>query len=72
MAGYDLTLSIEPKYTQDATLFLQFLKKTGQKYPVIISYRTLKPGRFYLTIDGTPGAKIDALFQELILNKGLY
>lgn len=72
MAGYDLIISIEPRYSQDARSFLQFLKKAGKNYPVLISYRALKPGHFYLTIDGTPGAKIDALFQELILNKGLY
>lgn len=72
MAGYDLTISVEPKYGLEAKLFLHFLKKAGKKYPVLISYKAFKPGHFYLTIDGSPGAKIDALFQELVLNKALY
>lgn len=72
MAGYDLTLTIKPEWHEEAKKFLGFLKNVGKKYPVKISYKTLKNGEFYLTVDGTPGAKIDALFQELILNRGLY
>ncbi|MHB8280647.1 MAG: hypothetical protein ACYDIA_23835 [Candidatus Humimicrobiaceae bacterium] len=72
MAGYDLNITISPENHLDAKKFLEFLKNVGKKYPVTIRYKTLARGYYYITIDGTPGAKINALFQELILNKGLY
>ena len=72
MAGYDLDINIKPEYHDDAKTFFEFLKSVGKKYPVTIKYRTISEGSFYITIDGSPGAKIDALFQELILNKALY
>lgn len=72
MAGYDLTVQVAPKMHFQAKAFINFLRNTAKKYPVRIAYRTIKPGDYYMTLDGTPGAKIDAFFQELILNKGLY
>lgn len=72
MAGYDLTLKVAPKMHLQAKAFIDFLRNTAKKYPVRISYRTVASGQYYVTVDGTPGAKIDALLQELILNKGLY
>lgn len=72
MAGYDLEINVKHEYYNDAKKFFEFLKNVGKKYPVNIKYRTISKGSFYITIDGTPGAKIDALFQELILNKALY
>jgi len=72
MAGYDLEINIKPEYHDDAKKFFEFLKNVGKKYPVILKYRAVTKGSFYITIDGSPGAKIEALFQELILNKALY
>jgi len=72
MAGYDFKVSIDSKHDVAAKEFLSFLRKAAKKYPVSITYRTIKPGWYYLTIYGSPGSKIDAFFQELILNKGLY
>ncbi|MHA2314883.1 MAG: hypothetical protein ACXACF_06300 [Candidatus Hermodarchaeia archaeon] len=73
MAGYDQTIKIKAAYHLAAKDFFLFLKAVGRKYarPTRINYRYLKRGRFYITIDGSPGG-IDALFQELILNRGLY
>lgn len=72
MAGYDLEVHVEADFDIEARAFFEFLRNVGRKYPVRIRYRTISPGRYYLVIDGTPGANIDALFQELILNRGLY
>ena len=72
MAGYDLKIIIQSKFNAEGKNFLEFLKSVGRKYPVSISYRTIRRGYYYLSINGTAGAKIDALFQELILNKGLH
>ncbi|MCJ7448387.1 MAG: hypothetical protein MUO72_11915 [Bacteroidales bacterium] len=73
MAGYDQNIRVKAKYVQDAKLFLLFLQNIGKKYarPTKINYWYLGRGRFYVIIDGRTGG-IDALFQELILNKGLY
>ena len=71
MAGYDLTIAINSKLSKEAKSFLKFLQNTGRRYPVHTSYRTIKSGEIYMTIDGSDG-KIDAFFQELLLNKGLY
>lgn len=72
MAGYDMTVQITPKMNSEAKAFISFLRNAGKKYSVIITYRTIEPGKYYIAINGTPGAQIDALLQELILNKGLY
>lgn len=72
MAGYSANVEIDPQFHSEALIFINFLKSVGKKYPVIIRYKTSGKGKFYFTIDGSPGRKIDALFQELILNKGLY
>lgn len=72
MAGYSIDLYINPKFEQESKDFLEFMRKVGRKYPVTISYRKVNKEKYYLTIDGTPGGKIDSLYQELILNKGLY
>lgn len=73
MAGYDQNIIVQAKYADQTRSFLIFLQNIGRKYsrPTKINYRYLERGNFYLTIDGRPGG-IDALFQELILNRGLY
>lgn len=73
MAGYDQRIKIKAKYHVAAKDFFSFLRAVGKKYsrPTRINYRYLGRGHFYITIDGSSGG-IDALFQELILNKGLY
>jgi hypothetical protein len=73
MAGYDQNIRVKAKYTEEAKSFLLFLQNIGRKYtrPTKINYRYLGRGRFYIIIDGRSGG-IDALFQELILNRGLY
>jgi hypothetical protein len=73
MAGYDQVIKIRAAYLPPAKDFFAFLQAVGRKYarPVRIRYRHLGRGRFYVVVDGGPGG-IDALFQELLLNKGLY
>lgn len=73
MAGYDQTIKVQSKHRAAAKAFFAFLQAVGKKYsrPTKINYRYLGRGRFYVTVDGNPGG-IDALLQELILNKGLY
>jgi hypothetical protein len=73
MAGYNQKIKIQAQYQQEAKNFLLFLQKIGRKYarPVKIHYRYLGRGYFYIEVNGGPGG-IDALFQELIINRGLY
>jgi hypothetical protein len=73
MSGYNQILKIKSKYSEQAKDFLKFLNNIGKKYerPTKINYRYLGRGRFYIMVDGSPGG-IDALFQELVLNRGLY
>jgi hypothetical protein len=71
MAGYDLTTQVPARHHASARGFLEFLQSVGRKYPVQVRFRSIGSGRFYVTVDGRPGA-IDALLQELILNRGLY
>jgi len=73
MAGYDQKIKIKASFELEAKRFFNFLQKTGRKYsrPVKVKYRYMGRGFFYISIDGGSGG-IDALFQELILNRGLY
>jgi len=73
MAGYDQKIIIKSKFSEGAKNFLCFLQRVGKKYPrsVRINFRYLGRGRFYINVDGGSGG-IDALFQELLLNRGLY
>jgi len=73
MAGYDQKIKIRAKFEKEARSFFSFLQRVGKKYsrPVRIRYRYLGQGYFYVNVDGGSGG-IDALFQELILNRGLY
>jgi hypothetical protein len=73
MAGYDQYIKIKPSFEKEARDFFLFLQKVGRRYsrPIKINYRYLKRGRFYVSVDGGSGG-IDALFQELIINRGLY
>lgn len=72
MAGYDLDISIDKRYEKEARSFLEFLQKVGKKYPVSFRFRKVTSEKYYIIIDGTPGGKIDALLQELMLNRALY
>src|SRR5665647_1042775 len=72
MAGYDLDINIKPEYHDNAKNFFEFIKNVSKKYPVSIKYRTINKGNFCITIDSSQSDKIDSLFQELILNKGLH
>ena len=72
MAGYDLELSTDARFHEESRDFLRFLQIVARKHRVQFKYRSLKQGSYYIAIDGTPGARIDAFFQELVLNKGLY
>jgi hypothetical protein len=73
MAGYDQNIRVKVKFVEQAKAFLLFLQNIGKKYsrPTKINYKYLGRGRFYITVDGRPGG-IDSMFQELILNRGLY
>lgn len=72
MAVYDLTIVVKPEHHENAKKFFEFLKNVAKKYPVNIKYRTIRKGKFCITIDSSQSDKIDSLFQELILNKGLH
>jgi hypothetical protein len=72
MAGYDLDISINKRYEKEVRSFLKFLQRIGKKYPVSFRFRKINSEKYYIIIDGTPGGKIDALFQEIILNRALY
>lgn len=73
MAGYDQIVKVKSAYFKEAKSFFTFLQVVGKKYdrPVKVRYRYLGRGRFHAAVDGGPGG-IDALLQELILNRGLY
>ncbi len=73
MAGYDQTIRVKAAFKAVAKDFFSFLQAVGRKYvrPVRINYRYRGRGLFYVTVDGGPGG-INALFQELILSRGLY
>lgn len=73
MSGYDQIVKIKAEYYESAISFLDFVNRIGKRYSrhVIFSYKYLKRGRFKLTVDGQSGS-IDAILQELILNRGLY
>jgi len=73
MAGYVQKIKVRAKYLNSTKDFFKFLQAVGRKYsrPVRINYRYLGRGYFYIVMDGGSGG-IDALFQEMILNKGLY
>ncbi|MDP1852910.1 MAG: hypothetical protein Q8L26_01695 [Candidatus Omnitrophota bacterium] len=73
MASYDQIIKVKSTYRSEARNFFFFLQAIGRKYtrPVKIKYRYLKRGRFHVIINGGPGG-IDAILQELVLNRGLY
>ena len=73
MSSYDQVIKVRSRYVAAAKAFFAFLDSVGRKYPrpTKIRYRYLKRGRFYVVVDGSPGG-IDALFQELLLSRGLY
>jgi hypothetical protein len=72
MAGYDLELEVKKEFTTQTRHFLDFMKAVARKYPVKLSYKHTSSGHFYVRLDASPGAKIDGLLLELILNRGLY
>lgn len=73
MAGYDQKVKSKARYKTETKEFFRFLQAVGRKYPrpVKVNYRYLGRGYFCVIIDGDPGG-IDALFQELFLDRGLY
>lgn len=73
MAGYDQIVKVKSAYFKEAKSFFAFLQTVGRKYsrPVGVRYHYLRRGRFSVIVDGGSGG-IDALLQELILNRGLY
>jgi hypothetical protein len=73
MAGYDQKVKVKAAYRDAARDFFSFLQTVGRRYarPVKFNFRYLGRGYFYVMVDGGTGG-IDALLQELILNRGLY
>lgn len=73
MAGYDQKIKVKADFENNARAFFKFLQAVGKKYarPIKIKYRYMGRGYFFVTIDGGTGG-IDAIFQELVLNRGLY
>lgn len=72
MTGLNYKTNIAAKYHNEVKSFIDYLQSVANNYTVHINYRTLKLGEIYLTIKAASNAKIDAFFQEIILNKGLY
>ncbi|HWW13122.1 MAG TPA: hypothetical protein VN310_00555 [Candidatus Dormibacteraeota bacterium] len=72
MAGYELDIRVKSAFRSDAKDFLEFLKRVGRKYPVRFSYRSMPRGRLHLAFEVKSVGRLDALLQELILNRGLY
>jgi hypothetical protein len=72
MAGYEIDINIKKAFKDDARGFLEFLRRVGRKYPVRFSYRNTSRGRFHLAFERASVTRLDALLQELILNRGLY
>jgi len=73
MTSYDQNVRVRVAYVSETKQFLSFLNAVGRKYSrhTKVNYRYLGRGHFRVVLDGSPGG-IDALFQELLLNKGLY
>lgn len=73
MASYEVEVKVKSRFSLSAKSFFRFLQSVGKKYeqPTKIKYRYLGKGKFYIMLDGASGG-IDALFQEMIINRGLY
>ncbi len=73
MAGYDQIINVKAKYHTHAINFLEFLNQVGKRYSrnTKFTFEYLGRGRFNIIVDGQTGS-IDALLQEMILNRGLY
>ncbi len=73
MPGYQQRIRVSTGYLNETRQFLSFLKRicssTTSKRK--LKYRYQGKGYFKLSFEGTPG-RLDAFFQELLLNKGLY
>ena len=69
--AYELNLRVKNAYKHEAKHFLEFLKAVGRKYPVNFSYRNSRHGRFHVAFDQQTVARVGALLQELVLNRGL-
>lgn len=54
-----------------ATSFLEFLRHAGKPHSVRVRYESAHAGSIAAELEGPPG-RIDALLQELILNRALY
>src|SRR5437016_8698838 len=72
MARYDLRLKIGSGLHEQAKAFFDFLRQAARLHPVALSIRKVKDGEYRATIDGTPGEKIDAFLQELMMSRALY
>jgi hypothetical protein len=86
MAEFKCDINIKANYHTAAKAFIGFLQNVANNYNVHINYKILdnvrltgytrheifKFKKIYLKIKLVPNAQIDAFFQELFLNKGLY
>jgi hypothetical protein len=87
MSEFNCDINIKANYHKAAKSFVGFLQNVANNYNVRINYKildnvrligytkknkTIKFKKIYLKIKLVPGAKIDAFFQELFLNKALY
>src|SRR5258708_5667680 len=63
VAGYNIQLKLDTGFHEQAKAFFDFLRQAARRYPVAVSVRKVKDGEYYATLDGTPGAKIDAFLQ---------
>jgi len=72
MAGYDQRIVFDKKYKQQVIDFIGFLRRNARRHDISINYRTINDETLLVIIDGTPGVKIDHMYTELILTKGIY
>jgi hypothetical protein len=72
MAGCGLQLRVDGAYHDEAKAFFDFLRCVARRHPVAFAFRTVRAGEFHVTLDGSPGAKIDAFLQEIMLSRALY
>jgi hypothetical protein len=72
MAGYDLGLRIAKGFHEEAKAFFDFLRQAARLHHVALSVRKVKDSEYCATLDGTPGAKVDAFLQELMMSRALY
>lgn len=71
---YTQTIKVPAAFQAATRTFFTFLRRVGRRYPrpIELKHKYLGRGRFLVTLDDGGHGGLDALLQELILNRGLY